>query len=127
MLIELYDQSEIVRIDREAREEEQRKREEEQRLREERRERYNNEVERTIALTNVAQDYDLACKIRAYISALEIDKEIDEETAALIDWAKKKADWFDPTISRTDELFGMREHEKDEDEKSLKKTRYSWW
>ena len=52
MLIELYDESEVVRIDREAHEEAQRQREEEARLREERRNRYNAEVERTIGLTN---------------------------------------------------------------------------
>ena len=71
MLIELYEESEVVRIDREAHEEAQRQREEEKRLREERRNRYNAEVERTIELTNLAQDYDAACKIRAFISALE--------------------------------------------------------
>ena len=63
MLIELYEKSEVVRLDREAREEAQRREEEEKRLREERRIRYNDEVERTIALTNLAQDYDVACKI----------------------------------------------------------------
>jgi hypothetical protein len=52
VIIALYEQSEVIRIDREAREEEQRKREEEQRLREERRKRYNREIERTIALVN---------------------------------------------------------------------------
>ncbi len=121
ILIELYEESEVVRLDREAREEAKRKKEEEERLRQERRERYNEEVDRTIALTNMAQDYDTACKIRAFISALESAENIDEEW---IDWAKKKADWFDPIIARNDEVLGEREHEENEDKKVLKKFGY---
>lgn len=127
MLVELYEESEVVRIDREAREEEQRKQEEEKRLREEQRILYNAEVERTIGLVNTAQDYDVACKIRFYISALESSENIDDKTAALIDWAKKKADWFDPSIARVDELFGKREYEKNEEQKALEKSRSYWW
>lgn len=41
-----------------------------------------------------------------------------------IDWAKKKADWFDPTVSRKDELFGERDHEESEERKALKKSYY---
>lgn len=126
ILIELYEQSEVVRIDREAREEERRKQEEKERLREEHRIRYNDEVERTIALSNIAQDYDAACKIRAYVSALELSGNMDDITVEMIDWAKKKADWFDPTVARTDELFGKREHDKSEEQKALKKPRCYW-
>ncbi|MDA8227754.1 MAG: hypothetical protein M0T74_08685 [Desulfitobacterium hafniense] len=118
ILIELYEESEVVRLDREAREETKRKQEEEERLRKERRKRYNEEVDRTIALTNMAQDYDTACKIRAFISALESAENIDEE---LIDWAKKKADWFDPIIARNDEVLGERDHEESDEKKTLKK------
>lgn len=71
MLIELYEESEVVRKNREAYEEEKRREEEEKKRREERKIRYNEEVDKTIALTNMAQDYDIACKIRAYINALE--------------------------------------------------------
>ncbi len=130
ILIELYEESEVVRIDREAREEAARKREEEARLREERRTRYNTEIERTMALTNAAQDYDTACSIRAYVAAIEVagnQQRIDDKTAAWIDWAKKKADWYDPTVARKDELLGKREHEKSEDEKALKKAGSHWW
>lgn len=122
ILIELYEESEVVRLDREAREEAKRKQEEEERLRQERRKRFNEEVDRTIALTNMAQDYDTACKIRAIISALESAENIDEETSSWIDWAKKKAEWFDPTISRTDEFLGDRNHEECEERKTRKKT-----
>lgn len=128
MLIELYEESEVVRKNREAYEEEKRREAEEKRLREERRNRYNEEVDKTAALTNMAQDYDMACKIRAYINALEPKVEMkDEKTAEFIDWAKKKADWFDPTVAREDELFGEREHEKNENEKALKKAGSYWW
>ena len=128
MLIELYEESEVVRKNREAYEEAKRKEAEEKRLREERKIRYNEEVDKTIALTNIAQDYDTACKIRAYINALEPKVDMnDEKTAEFIDWAKKKADWFDPTVEREDELFGEREHEKNENEKALKKAGSYWW
>jgi hypothetical protein len=48
----------------------------------------------------------------------------DEKTSEWIDWAKKKADWFDPTVAREDELFGERNHEENEDRKALKKSYY---
>ena len=126
MLIELYEESEVVRKNREAREEARRKEEEEKKKCEERRIRYNEEVDKTIALTNMAQDYDIACKIRTYINALESKVDIDDKkTAEWIEWAKKKADWYDPTVARKDELFGERNHEENEEQKALKKS-YCW-
>lgn len=129
MLIELYEESEVVRIDREAKKEAARKREEEARLQEERRNRYNNEIKQTIALTNAARDYETACSIRNYVMATEVagNYGLDDKVAEWIDWAKKKADWFDPTVARADELFGKRDHEKSEDEKVLKRDGSSWW
>lgn len=129
MLIELYEKSEVARIDREAQEEEARRRKEEARLREEQRNRYNNEIVQTIALTNAARDYEIACSIRAYVVAIEEtakEQELDDKASAWIDWAKKKADWFDPAVARVDELFGKRNHEKSEDEKVLKKSGSYW-
>ncbi len=121
LLIEMYEASEIIRKEREAREEERRKREEAERLREERRERYMIEVERTVALTNLAQDYEMACKIRAFVAALESSGK--GEDLKWIDWAKRKADWYDPIIAREDEFLGKREHGKGKD----LKTEHSWW
>jgi isocitrate lyase len=43
----------------------------------------------------------------------------DEEAENWVSWAKRKADWFDPIIAGDDELFGKREHGKDEKEKQL--------
>lgn len=128
MLIDLYEESEVVRLDREAREEAARKQAEAERRKEERRKRYNMEVERTIALENAAIDFETARKIRAYIKAVEVScgqDGLDEEKAAWVDWATKKADWFDPTVARDDEFFGEREHEKSSSEKALKK--YGQW
>ena len=128
MLIDLYEQSEVVKKKRESDEEAQRKREEEIRLREEREKLYSEEADKTAKLTNIAQDYEEACKIRAYIEALELRADLsDEATAEWIEWAKKKADWFDPIIAREDELFGKREHEKNAEQKVLKKSRGYWW
>ncbi len=73
----------------------------------------------------MALDYQIASRIRAYVNALEkqvgSDNE-DEKTAAWIEWALKKADWYDPTVARDDEYFGEREHVKGSDQKLLKKT-----
>lgn len=117
ILIILYEESEVVRKKRIAAEEAKRKAEEEARLREEHRERYNEEIDKTIALLNAAEDYDKACKIRAYVEGLE--RNCDD--VELIEWARKKADWFDPTIRRVDEVLGERKHEDKEEIKMLKK------
>lgn len=123
LLIEMYESSEIIRKGREAREEERRKLEEAERLREERRKRHMIEVERTVALTNKAQDYAMACKIRDYVSALESSRNLAEEDIQWIDWAKKKADWYDPIIAREDEILGKRGSSKGKQSE----TEYAWW
>lgn len=115
ILIELYEESEKLRLERLEKEEEARRKAEAERRKEEHRKRYNIEVERTIALENSAQDFETACKIRAYVKAV-VDAlgsdEMDAGTATWVDWAIKKADWFDPTVARDDDLFGEREHKK---------------
>lgn len=129
MLIELYEESEMVRTEREEREEAARKREEEARLKEERRNLYNKEVEKTIEMENKALDYEMACRIRAYINAVQNafnESDDKEDVSAWIDWAKKKADWYDPIIARKDELLGRRAHGESEEQKGLNK-RNLWW
>ena len=71
IIVLLYEAANTLRIEREAREEAARKREEEERQRNARRERYNQEVDRTNALVHEAEDFEIACKIRAYVSAVE--------------------------------------------------------
>jgi hypothetical protein len=51
-------------------------------------------------------------------------KDTDEKIAPFIDWAKKKVDWFDPSVARTGEILGDRKHEESENRKSLKKRYY---
>ena len=94
VILLLYQASNALRVQREAQEAAERKREEEERQRNARRERYNQEVDRTNALVNEAEDFEIACKIRAYISAVEKKETLTEEEVAWIEWAKQKADWY---------------------------------
>jgi hypothetical protein len=126
ILVQMYEASNTLRIQREAREAAERKREEEERQRAARRERYNREVERTNALVNESEDFEIACRIRAYISAVEQKEELTEEEVSWIAWAKQKADWYDPIMKRKDEFFGARDHGKDANQKKLEKSYSSW-
>ena len=114
-----------AKLAREEREEAERKRREEQRKREELRERYNEEVELTLALENQAEDFAMAYKIRALINEVESKADNDSEILEWIMWAKAKADWYDPTVAAKDEFFGERKHEKSKEQKKLEK-RYYW-
>ena len=127
ILVDLYEESENVKIQRMARETAARKAEEERKAKERRQEIYNEEVERVIALENEAEDYALACKIRAYVSAVEAQKNFDENTQRWVDWAKEKADWYDPLIAKEDELIGRRDHKSDKEQKQLKKRHSYFW
>ncbi len=127
ILIALYEKSEDNRIARERREEEQRRREEEARRKEELRRRKEAEITRTKELINKADDYRIALDIRAYINAA-VESGSEEATSEWIEWARKKADWYDPTIAREDEYLGRRDHGKSKDEKDLDRVsvRRSW-
>lgn len=127
IMIEIYESFNILRQEREAREEAERKRQEEVRRKEERRDRYNAEVDQTLSLANLSEDYDIACKIRRYIAAVEASGNLDSKALEWIEWAKSKADWYDPTIAREDEVFGKREHNKNTDQKKLERAGYKWW
>lgn len=126
ILVLLYEASNALRIQREASEAAERKRKEEERQRDARRERYNLEVERTNALVNESEDFEISRKIRAYISAIEQKEELTEEEVSWIAWAKQKADWYDPTIKCKDEFLGTRKHSQDDGQKKLEKSYSSW-
>ncbi|MBO1306834.1 hypothetical protein JZO70_11715 [Enterococcus sp. 669A] len=126
MIIALYEASEYVRQRRLEYEEAQRKREEEGRLREERKDRYNKEVELTIALLNEAEDFEKATRLRNYICAAEHSMDKDKFSDEWLAWAKGKADWLDPTVALEDDCFGRRNHQKDERGKQLEEKRY-WY
>lgn len=130
ILLRLYEKSDQARIQRERLEEERRKKEEEARRKEEIQKRKEDEVRRTKELVNRAEDYKIACEIRQYIAAVTRQKEITPDIAEWIEWAKKKADWFDPIIAAEDEYLGQREHSKPKEEKDLDKMnkgRYGIW
>ena len=107
----------IARLERE---ETARKKEEERRRKEEFAKRYNEEVAKTLALQNQAEDYAIACKIRALIAAVEAKDPDSQATREWITWATAKADWFDPTIAADDEFFGTRAHSKSNEKKELR-------
>lgn len=127
ILIDLYEKSEIIKVERKKREEEERLREEKRRKEEELIQRRDIEIDRTIALVNETEDFAVACKIRKYIEAVSSKPNLTDEDKKWIEWAKNKADWYDPTVKLNDDLLGEREHSKDEESKKLKKSRYSWW
>lgn len=130
LLMRLYENSEEARIQRERLEEERCKREEEARRQAEIQKRKEDEVRRTRELLNQAEDYRIACEIRQYIAAVARQKDITPETAAWIEWANRKADWYDPIVAAEDEYLGRREHSKPKEEKDLDKMnmgRYGIW
>lgn len=57
------------------------------------------------ALKNEAEDYQMSCKIRAYVSAIESKPNLDQSQLEWIAWAKAKADWYDPTIEKVDPIL----------------------
>lgn len=129
ILLRLYEKSEENRIEREKWEEEKRRREEEERKREEAQKRKEDEIRKTKELLNQIEDYRIACEIRQYIATVMQQKNMDTEVAEWIEWAKKKADWFDPLVAAEDEYLGKREHSKAKEEKELGRlysNRYHW-
>lgn len=126
ILISLYGKSEENRIIRERIENQQRIREDEARKQEEIRRRKEKEIQLTKELVNKAEDFRIASEIRAYIKAI-IDNE--DVTPEWIEWASKKADWYDPTKDIEDEYLGRREHGKNKDEKEIDKilVKRSWY
>ena len=125
MMLSIYGEAEQVKQARLALEEAERQRREQERRREEQRQRYNAEVDRTLALVNCAADYEIARKIRAYVSAME-KAHSDQDLSEWASWARAKADWYDPTVAKEDELLGRREHEKSQESKGPQHKGYRW-
>lgn len=119
IIVKLYEISEEHRIEREKREEAHRKYLEEKKKEELRAKRIEEEKKKIQELVNEAKDYQTACEIRAYIESIKSRGELREATIQWIEWAKEKAEWFDPTISREDEYLGKRRHALSEEEKQL--------
>ena len=125
IILAIYEEAERVKQARLAREEAERQRQEQERKREEHRKLYNAEVDRTLALVNCAEDYETACRIRSYVSALE-KAHPEQDLLEWAAWARAKADWYDPTIAKEDELLGKRDHEKNPKDKGPEHKGY-WW
>ena len=125
MMLSIYSEAEQVKQARLACEEAERQRREQERKREEQRQRYNAEVDRTLALVNCATDYEIARKIRDYVSAME-KAHSDQDLSAWASWARAKADWYDPTVAKEDELLGRREHEMSQESKGPQHKGYRW-
>ena len=126
IMIALFVAFQEAKVAREAREEAERKRQEEQRRAEERRKRYNIEVEKTLALENMSEDFETACKIRNLVKAVEEKGSSDTKVLQWISWAKAKADWYDPTVAADDEFFGTREHGKNKKDKTPEKAYFGF-
>ena len=125
MMLAIYEEADRVKHARLEREEAERQRREQERKREEQRKLYNEEVDRTLALVNCAEDYDVACRIRSYISAME-KAHPEQNLSEWATWARAKADWYDPTIAKEDEFLGKREHKKNKKDKGPEHKGY-WW
>lgn len=127
--ISLITKDAVVKRIRKAKAEVVEKRVEEARCREENRQRKEQEIRLVKELVNKAEDYRIAKEIREYIQAM-IDSGNEDITPEWIEWALKKADWYDPSIETEDEYLGKRQHEKsaEEKEKSLQDSiRKSWY
>lgn len=85
-------EAERIRLEKEARAEAERKQ-------------WNNELDEYQKLLALADDYDIAMKIRRYI---ELSREKGFHNEAWNQWASEKADWLDPGVKRTDQIFGNR-------------------
>ena len=82
-----------------------------------------------VTLYEKAEENRIAKEIREYIQAM-IDSGNEDITSEWVEWARKKADWYDPSIATEDEYLGKRQHEKsaEEKEKSLQDSiRKSWY
>ena len=75
-------------------------------------------------MINCAEDYKIACEIRNYIDAVSKKENLTDEIKEWINWANKKANWFDPIIDEEDELLGKRKHTESMDNKNNKLDKY---
>lgn len=119
IIVMIYEQAEDSRIKIEARREVERIKEEERKKELAYQDLLEEEKNKTKKLINFANDYELALKLRSYIKAVEKQEDVDETTLKWIKWAYEKADWIDPIVSKQDDYFGKREHEKENSDKDV--------
>lgn len=119
IIIAFLEESENQRIIFEKRELERLRREEEEKEKQRKINIKKMENKKVKELLNIVEDMEIAEKIRKYTNRLKENNNLTCEEVEWIDWMLKKADWFDPIISREDEIYGIREHYKDTKEKNI--------
>lgn len=119
IIVAFLEESENQRIIFEKRELERLKREEEEIEKQKKINIKKMENKKVKELLNIIEDMEIAEKIRKYANELKENEDLTCEEVEWIDWMLKKADWFDPIISREDEIYGVREHRKDTKEKNV--------
>lgn len=107
MLIMIYEKAEKKREYREREERYRRHFELREQKRQEERAKRVDETEKIQNLLKEAADYKISCNIRDYITAV-VKKEGSSVDPGWIEWANRKADWYDPTVNAEDPLLGKR-------------------
>jgi hypothetical protein len=106
------------------------KRQEEEKARKEFEKRREIEIDKTKKLFSDAEKFGKAIIYRNYIEAFKQDaiskKNFTEEIKDWIDWANKKADWYDPFINKKDELLNDNDKEEIHSPKQIKKNYYGY-
>lgn len=116
-----------IRTNREKREEEERVRQQEVQRKRDLEKRKELELAKVKELKNEAENFDTAQKIRKYIEAVASMDNLSEEKLEWIKWATEKADWYDPTVSKNDELLGIKDHKKVDKESDSKSYNSNYW
>lgn len=126
IIVALFNEAGLVRKKRSEREEAERKRQRIEARKEKILKQYNEEIDRTNTLISAAEDYDISCKIRNYIQAYAnlSETKVSEEW---LQWANKKADWFDPTVALEDDILGARKHGDRTESKKLEHRYNTYW
>lgn len=123
ILIQLFQQSNVIIKERFEKEEKVRREREEWHQRNLPALNFNVEIEQLNTLFQEIQDFEIAERIRTYVDYVQ-QKDYQHKKADWISWANAKADWYDPTIHKNDNQFGERKH--DADPIPEKKTIYRW-
>ena len=109
ILQKLEDAAEEMRQEQIANEERRRENERKEALRREREALEDKELKALQMLMSQAKRWEQIKMLRNYINDMESMAKskgnLDDKMASWIIWAKEKADWFDPSINREDELL----------------------
>jgi hypothetical protein len=80
---------------------------EKKRIEQEAQQRIENEVKKFNILIDEAERWQKAKNLRDYIAYLETNNISNhDDFSQWLEWAKKKADWYDPLVKDEDEILG---------------------